>query len=241
MALIDNLISYWPLNEASGDLLDAHGSNDLTARNSPGATSGVLNGARSFVAASNHQFDKALSGSGLAVGGTDWTLMGWLYLNGTGTSRAICAQITSAYSGGFILQVNASEKLRIDCSPTGLKIHSATLAASTWYHFAVRYDDSAKEIGLAINAGAFETAILGSAIGSAVGSWIIGDRGDALDGFDFDGLLDEMGLWFAWKSNDEVAEHYNGSAGLAYPFSSGVVVGNRLLRSQKLSRLSLVG
>lgn len=40
MSLLDNLVSYWKLDEASGTRVDAHGSNDLSPTNAPGTSNG---------------------------------------------------------------------------------------------------------------------------------------------------------------------------------------------------------
>ena len=49
MALIDSLGGYWKMDEASGDALDSHGSNNLTDNDTVAAsTDGKINGARDF-------------------------------------------------------------------------------------------------------------------------------------------------------------------------------------------------
>lgn len=49
MAIIDNLVSYWKLDEASGNALDAHGSNTLIETSGAiAAAGGKINGARDF-------------------------------------------------------------------------------------------------------------------------------------------------------------------------------------------------
>ena len=44
--LLDKLVSYWKLDEASGDAVDSVGTNTLTAHNAPGTATGVVNGLR---------------------------------------------------------------------------------------------------------------------------------------------------------------------------------------------------
>src|SRR6185295_6028924 len=70
MALTDNLIAYWALNEASGNALDALGSLDLTDENGVG-TNGA--GARAFVAANAESFFH-LSTAAFQTGNIDFTL-----------------------------------------------------------------------------------------------------------------------------------------------------------------------
>src|SRR5262245_27182846 len=42
-SLLDNLVSYWKLDEASGNAIDSVGTNTLTANNAPGTGAGIVN------------------------------------------------------------------------------------------------------------------------------------------------------------------------------------------------------
>src|SRR6266404_503553 len=46
--LLTNLVSYWKLDEASGNAVDSVGTNTLTANHAPGSMAGKVNGARNF-------------------------------------------------------------------------------------------------------------------------------------------------------------------------------------------------
>jgi hypothetical protein len=79
MALTDNLISFWKLDETSGNAIDAHGSNTLTAVASPGTAAGKIETARTFNGSS--QYFSVASNASVQVGDEDFYVAGWVYLN----------------------------------------------------------------------------------------------------------------------------------------------------------------
>src|SRR5690606_38146388 len=80
MALTDDLISYWKLDEASGNAVDAHGSNTLTETSGTiDAATGKINGGRDFEAIDTEYFTCA-DNAGLSAGDVDFTIAGWVNL-----------------------------------------------------------------------------------------------------------------------------------------------------------------
>ena len=78
--LLTNMVSWWPLDEASGSALDSHGSNDLTDINTVTqwlySPRGAVTSSRDFEAATDEHFSIA-SNASLQTGDIDFTFLGW--------------------------------------------------------------------------------------------------------------------------------------------------------------------
>lgn len=70
--LLDGLISWWPMNEASGTRFDVHGANHLTANNSVGSAAGKVSAAASMVHGSSEHL------SAIVDRPAEWTLAFWM-------------------------------------------------------------------------------------------------------------------------------------------------------------------
>ena len=73
MALTDSLISYWKLDEASGNATDSHGTNTLTDTNTVTSVAGKINTARYFTNA-NTEFFTLADNASLSTGDIDFTI-----------------------------------------------------------------------------------------------------------------------------------------------------------------------
>jgi hypothetical protein len=230
MALIDNLVSYWKLDEASGNAVDAHGANTLTDENTVGTAAGKINGARDFESGSIERFILA-DNADLSVGdiGFSWSL--WVQLESKGADRSILSKWYSASNNReyWLLFANASDRFQFAVSSNGTaeawasadNLGSPSLA--TWYHIVVWHDPAGDVIGITVNDGtpnttAHTTGVVNGGSTFALGLW----KDAASSNFaPFDGLIDEVGFWKKVLSSGEITQLYNGGSGLAYPFTGG--------------------
>ena len=97
MSLLTNLISYWKLDEASGDALDAHGANPLTQTGSVGTAAGKVGTARDFSALTGAYFSHA-DNVDLSTGDIDFTIACWVQAGVTPPGYAYIAS-KGWYSG----------------------------------------------------------------------------------------------------------------------------------------------
>ena len=95
MALTDNLISVWEMDEASGDAIDAHGSNDLTDTNTVAAAAGKINGARDFETGNSECFLLA-DNTDLSMGDIDFSITAWVQLESKTADRSIVGKYTES-------------------------------------------------------------------------------------------------------------------------------------------------
>ena len=222
MALTDNLISYWKGYEASGDLLDAVGSNIGTDHNSVGSGPGIISGARTFNG-SNQYFNVPWNSS-IQLGDIDVTFTCWVkFSTAPSGSQAIFSLINAAMTQWSIELYAQTDSWLWYCENAGgyfQPIVSSTILSGVWYFIAGVHDAAANEARLYVNAGT--PAIVTNSGGLRAltdGNLYIGQE---LSGTAFvNGSLAEMGFWKRALSGAEIASLYNSGAGLAYPFGSG--------------------
>lgn len=215
MAIIDGLQSYWKLDEASGDAIDAHGSNDLTNTNVTYGETGKINDC--------YGYDGDDTSIGDAIGDIDnisWSC--WAQTTNNELQQVVTADSNDvatvrivgpsweSYLPSFVVYIGASWY-----AVSG----NAQLSTNTWYHLVGTYDG--ETVKMYIN-GTLQTDqntdpsadcnVLGNAhLGVHANTW----------SHDLQGLLDEVGVWNRALTQAEVTELYNSGNGLAYPFAAG--------------------
>jgi hypothetical protein len=228
--LLTGLVSYWKLDEASGQANDAHGVNHLTANNNPVSGVGKINNARQFVRASNQSL--TLTGnSDLAfsvAGGASMTMSAWVYLD-TKTnayaliSRGSAGSPASAF-GYFLSYQTSGDRLRIQWS-TGSSTRTlnadnfGAVPTATWLHIIAFIDRPNLRSGIRVNGGTINydnSTLYSIALNSASLQFALGAIGS---GTYHNGRIDEVGMWGRLLTDAEQLALYNSGAGLAYPFS----------------------
>lgn len=219
MALVDNLISYWSLEDA----IDTPGTNDLTDNNGVTFVSGKVGNAGSFPFGTSRYLSIA-NNTSLEVGDVDATWTCWVYLNSTSTAKGIFAKwaaandgdyrLFHASGGAFIFTVRNSAN-----SANAVATWGSNAAADTWYFVACRHDATANLISISVDAGTPVTAVLSggtriSANGFAIGALNIASTFH-------NGLVDEFGFWKRYLSDAEITELYNGGSGRDYAYIAG--------------------
>lgn len=166
LGLLTALIAYWPGNEASGDLIDAHTNGlDLTDKNTVTNNTGkVYATARQYTAANQERHsiaDNAL----LSAGDVDLTLAAWVYLTDNTNTRGIMTKF-----GGdnpvreYALQYNVSvDRFRFivtgDNHITWIDADNlGSPSLNTWYFVVGWHDATLDTISIQINNGTTESA-----------------------------------------------------------------------------------
>lgn len=225
--LLTNLISYWPLDEASGNALDVHGANDLTDTNTVGAAAGKVNGARDFELANTEYFTIA-DNADVSTGDIDWSIQAWVNLESTGTTQMIVAKDTDgggASERGYILYYNtianrfSFDVFKFDGSLIAQVLSDTfgALSTGTWYLVHAWHDATNDLVGISVNGGTPDTdSTAGVAPNNGNADFRIGGR--AYSGFEnnFDGLIDEVALWKRLLTDGERVWLYNAGTGREY-------------------------
>jgi len=216
MALITDLVSYWKMDEASGNMIDANGSNDGTVDCDYGET-GKINDAYGFVSANTDKVtvpDATLSTS-------DFTIAGWIKVPNFTAQMTIFGQYDTDDGYNIIFRFETSGRLRIYQSDGGSASYaeSTILSVDTWYYVSATYVTATKTLTILINGDAKDTDV-------GTNERTVDAGADAtfgtLNGASwFNGIMDEFAVWSRALSEAELLELYNGGSGLAYPFTSG--------------------
>jgi hypothetical protein len=226
VALADNLIAYWTLDEASGTRNDSVGSSHLADTNTVGSAAGKLGSAASFVAANSECLSRA-DNADLSTGDIDFTLAAWVQLTGTATTRPILGKQSSAAVREYRLQYEASNTrfrfLVFNAAGSVVGDVSASNfgppSAGVLYHVAAWHDAANNQVGIAVNGGTPNTAATTGAPADTAATFYLGF--DAANAVYFDGLIDEVGLWKRVLTSQDRTDLYNGGAGLAFSSFGG--------------------
>lgn len=230
MALTDNLISVWEMDEASGNAVDSHGSNTLTESvGTIGAATGKIGGARDFERLDSEYFNIA-DNADLSMGDIDFTISAWVNLESVGGNNQIIVGKDQNAAGDreYNLYYRGStstftfETFSSPNSSTNLSASSfGTPSTGTWYFVVAWYDAAANTMNICVNDGAVDSTAKGTLQASGSAPFRIGARAYATIENYFDGMIDQVAIWKRVLTSDERTSLYNSGSGLAYPFSSG--------------------
>jgi hypothetical protein len=164
--LLGNLVAYWPGDEASGDLLDAH-TNGLDLADAATVTSAagkVYATGRQYTAA-NSEYHWRASETLLQMGDNDFTIATWVYLTDKLASRLLVSKEIASAREYSLLYLSTADVFRVlfgDGSTSLIVARNATSFGSpsvaTW-HLIVAWHDSVKNIGaIQVNDGAVDSS-----------------------------------------------------------------------------------
>lgn len=230
MALIDDLVSSWELDEASGNALDSHGSSPLTET---GGTIGTGTGlvystARDFESADTECFERADSAA-LSTGDIDFTIEAWVNAETLSGDHQIVTKDARAGNIEYALksEPSQSQQFRLYVSSDGgfggfvgvVATNFGPPSTGTWYQVIAWHDAANNEIGIAVNAGTANTQAHSGGVLDANSPFRIGALGN--DTEYWDGLIGPVRFWKRVLSSAERTELYNGGAGRDYAYISG--------------------
>lgn len=221
--LLNDLVAFWRLDEASGNALDCHGGRTLTDYGGVGAGAGkVYATARTFDGATQ-RLERA-SSAGLEMGDTDWTVAAWFYA----TEFSLPSPYENHYigsgrvwNGGSVLGVNTSRQLFsfwFSGAGGSVDVHYSTsaLVLNTWYLAGWKWDSAASVGGLRINAGAWQIVAEGALTHTPnlTAPFVIGATPAST--FMWTGSLGPICYWDRVLDENDWLNLWNGGAGLPY-------------------------
>jgi hypothetical protein len=220
MPLTDGLISYWKLDEASGNALDAHDSFDLTDTGTAASVAGKINTARDL--ATSKYFDGG-NVTELGFGDEDFTVAGWVKLSSKpGLGRIInkfsdTAGYQLSYRSDldrFYFAVGDSDSSHIEDAD-----NLGSPSTGVWYFIVAWHDSTANTVNIQVNNGTVDSGSYSAGVSDPGANFLIGFSGSA----SVDGAVDEFGVWGRVLTAQERTDLYNDGSGLAYDFSGGEV------------------
>jgi hypothetical protein len=258
MSLLTDLVGYWKCDEASGNLLDAHGSNPfVTSANDPGSTTGKINGGRDLeIDTANSYFtinDNADVSLGADVAFT-WQLWHKAESFNGGDGLFLTKFKTSPASGNDceyrVRWDGANSRFAFDIgngssnASVGATSHGS-FSTGTWYHILAWHDPVANTINIQINGGSVDSTSWSGGTQDTNGPLYINTQTNVLGSnvFSMDGVVDEIGFWKRVLTSGERTSLYNSGNGLAYADFGGGGAGlvGPLVRHGHLIGSPLVG
>jgi hypothetical protein len=224
-ALLDDLVSYWKMDEASGGELDVHGSNDLAQSGSIGSVAGKIGTARDF--AGGNYFGSS-DNADLSTGDIDFTFSGWFKLDTQGTApdgaRVILSKSNNT-SGSFANQEytimvynDGNIYFTVSSGAANVDVVGGAISTGVWYFFVAWHDSVANTVNIQINNGTVNSVSWANGgsdtafpleFGRGIGVGVGGGRY-------MDGLIDEVGFWKRVLTSQERTDLYNTGNGLSY-------------------------
>jgi hypothetical protein len=226
--LTDNLVSYWKLDESSGNAADSVGDNDLTNNNTATYSAGKINNGVSLARTSS-QYLNNTGECGVTASNVSFSL--WFKAANEPTNGAY-----GTYGYGLIgarTQTGGAIDYGIaywnDSGTTKLKFwrnkpgvgeyelpYSVALGTTNWHHIAMTQDGT-NLVGYLDGVQVGTSALNGVGSGGAAGPFSVG-REPVYD-IKADGQIDEVGIWSRALTATEVAGLYNDGLASQYAFT----------------------
>lgn len=233
MALIDNLISYWKMNEANGNRADSVSTNTAVDVNTVMSGAGKIGLAADFVAANGEYLNAGSAAELDDIALLSWA--GWVFIDILDANLRTIVDKRGGGTGWKLQIVDGNgfdiKTLRFFRDWDGVTgVWSAddnAIDTAGWYHVVATYDkgNAANDPIFYVNAvPKFKLGRrpVGNVQTDAAESLLFGAYG-AADATKYDGKIDEVGIWDKILSQAEVTELYNGGNGLTWPFIAGAV------------------
>jgi hypothetical protein len=221
MALTDNLVAFWELEEASGNRTDAVASIVLTDVNTVTSAAGIVGTAASFNQVSAESLTVA-DNAALSMGNIDFTIQAWVrFIDVASTHVVICKGAAVNSTLEYALYGDSSPDLvfRIDDGSATLPtVRKTNISDSTWYHVIAYHDSVNNLIGIIVNDGTPATTATSIGSQDTAQVFTIGDDGNSRW---HHGLIDQVGIWKRVLSAGEITQLYNAGSGLSYAAMAG--------------------
>ena len=216
-------VSYWNLDEISGNATDAVDSNTLTNANVTYQTGKLGNGAL-FNSSSDKLSITDASQTGLDIVG-DLSISSWIKLSAQTTNTNLVNKWSNTSNQrGFMFYAEPGY-LNFDFTPSGTdtpgnyKRTAWTPTLDVWYHVGVVFTASTKNVRFFVDGvqlGIDQTTTNGSILNSTA-SFCLGIRGsDSTQ--PLAGMMDMVGIWNVPLTDAEMGAVYNSGVGVQYPF-----------------------
>lgn len=221
----DKLVSYWNLDESSGDRADSQGSNTLTDNNTVTANSSVPSAryanAGQFTR-TNSEYLSISDNASLSIGDIDFTFSAWVYLDSKPSSNLYLITKAPTTNTEYALLYNnangTEDRFQFFFTTGGTsKTVSGTTGLSTgvWYFVVAWHDAAGDTVNLQVNDGtAASAATAGLAPTDTANTFRIG----SYDGTQLyqDGRIDNVGFWKRTLTSGERTALYNYGIGKSY-------------------------
>lgn len=203
-----NLISYWEMEDSSGGIVDSHGENDGVENGNPTySQTGIIEDAIEFDG----------TGDYFEVGDTPFDITNklsisiWIKPDNFDHNQM---PISKSYLAYEILIKATSVHFYL----SGNELYGTfSLSTAAWNHIVVTYDENGGDDNkiIYIDGSKLISETQAGAIATNAYDLTFGKRPTQAN-YDYDGFIDEVGVWDRILSPAEVSDLYNGGDGISY-------------------------
>jgi hypothetical protein len=215
-----NLVAHWRLDEGTGSMaLDSSGNDHALAIESAAFVPGISNYALAFGGSNSYAFASdaivgGTSGTRLDLGLRDWTVAAWVKTTASGMVVTKMGWIGGSHPDGWGMSISGNGTM-------GAVIHKSnggtvnifagdgkTVNDGKWHHVAVVFNRAGSMIryvdGLPTGTQYSLAALAGQSVDNTL-QLRIGARHQSTDELFFKGLIDDVRIYTAALSSDEIA------------------------------------
>lgn len=231
---ISTPVSFWNVNESSGNAADAVGSNTLTNNNTITYVAGLLSNCADLESSSTMYFSISdASQTGLDITG-DISISAWvnpesLPAAASGDGAVIMAKYNATTDRQYLFRIYEDGYLSFTCfngaDSTDGTTASKVVSTGSWQHVGVTWDSATSTAKIYYNGSQSGSSIVGTntSIQNGTAAFTVGRR-ETGGGIDYyDGKIDAYGIWGAELTSSEMTELYNAGVGVEYPFPTTTV------------------
>lgn len=215
LTLTDGLTHYWNFDETSGTIAEDNGGLAVNNMLNMTLTNAIFDGGFIGNALScdgvNDQATSSGGTGGLPSGSGNWTLSFWTKSNESTTG--IIYSSTTGSAERVINAVGGDLRVFFGGGDTGNINVPIVQDGTTWYHIVVKREDGR----LLVYANSTQIANVTAAASISVGNIRLCE--DSAGGDDYNGTVDEFGIWNRSLSTDAINLLYDFGQGNPYPFS----------------------
>jgi hypothetical protein len=218
-ALLQDMVAFWELEEASGNRIDAHGANDLAPTNTPGNATGIVGSAVALASASS-QYLSIADNAALSMGDIDFSICAWVRFDTLPGTASIATKWTTGGNQREYMLIFQSSRFRFFTSSNGTSSTSVVAntfgapSTGTWYFVVVWHDATANTINIQINNGTADSAAHSTGVVDLASTFYLGQAG--FGGALMDGRIDQTGVWKRVLTAGEKTWLYNAGSGRSY-------------------------
>lgn len=212
MSLLTNQVSYWKLDESSGNAADSAGSNTLTNTNVTYTTGKINNGA-----VFNGSNAKLVMGS--TAFGPSYSYSFWVYRNSSASNMSLISK-DDGTTRVISLLSNSSGNIEgtVWLSTGSVGITPFAISNGVMNHIVITLEASVA-VKIYLNNSEVESIPISyGALTTSFGTWFGADQFGGGRWF-LDGKMDEIGYWSRALTSDERSELYNSGDGVQYPYA----------------------
>jgi len=228
MALTDNIVAYWKLDESSGDATDSVGGFTAINNGTTGYVAALINNGVDYGTANSTKYMRAASDVGITGGAI--TISTWIKMRTeiASATQCIALQGDAGVDVNYIItyEYNAgTRRLGFNRQKQALSNNwtygSATLGTASWHHVVLTYDGTNLAGWLDGTQVASNLATSGNGGSAAVDQVFLGHDDGQFAATYLSAYQDETGIWSRALTSGEISSLYNSGAGLTYPFGGG--------------------